>query len=156
MPNHCYSSAESIFDEQRGPKYHNWDWEVEWNVNLYQWPNYPSGIADSQEEVDGLLCQSSVTRESNIPSTIDRQFYQGTDISNAVGLTIDNTLIFNSLQGGSDILEQQQYSIFEDYFDDCLNYIDQSNFLSVRTLCPCIKNGTNGKVPGTNRMNVTH
>lgn len=49
-------------------------------------------------------------------------------------------LIFNSLTYASqdttdsDVLDE---TTFTDYFDDCLSYIDDENYLQVKSITPC-------------------
>ena len=141
MPNHCYSSAQSIFDDQRGPVYYDWDWTVVWNREVYYEDRYMLSEVDTQEETDALLCDSTRTRESQLGTSIT--FNQGADIPNGVGLTTGGMLIFNSLYGGgsgtadTDLLEIQEFEEFTTTFDNCLAYIDSDNLLSVRSLSPC-------------------
>jgi len=154
MPNHCYSTAQSIHDEQRGPVYYDWDWTVDWNQNLWGYTHYGGALVNTQEKTDNLLCYSSITRKNQLTNSIT--FNQGADIENAVGVTIGGMLIFNSLDGGngisydSDLLEMDDFSYFQDYFDSCLSYIDEDNLIGVRTLSPCTKTKPQQTAPGSN------
>lgn len=39
---------------------------------------------------------------------------------------------------------------FDDYFDNCLGYIDVDNYLAYRSLSPCFKDPPTRNVPGVN------
>ena len=104
------------------------------------------------------MCDKTTTRSSNSATTIT--FNQGADISNGVGVSTGGMLIFNSLTGSSgagatDLLEMLKYEEFETTFDNCQSYIDEDNYLSVRTLSPCTKNPPTSTAPGTNTMQTT-
>lgn len=83
-------------------------------------------------------------------------FNQGEDIERAVGVSRGNALIFNSLSNYDgdtvdiDLLDDDD--IFYDYFDDCLAYIDEDEYLAYRSLSKCLKTTPDTNTPGINTL----
>ena len=94
MPNHCYQA--SNITGSPAPNYYNWDWTVTWNSEL-PGNNIGSGQLITNPTTSALLCDNNILSASNIPPSTSITFNQGADITQAVGITIDNTLIFQAL-----------------------------------------------------------
>lgn len=154
MPFHCYTSPEFPNNEARAPIYYDWDWTVEWNKDVYRWENYGSGEIKDQQTTDALLCNHEITKFDNVPSFFTLN--QGADIERAVGVARDNTLIFNSLSAFEvdtvdlDLLSDKE--TFQEYFDDCLGYIDTDQYYAYRALSKCLKTNPNRLTPGINTL----
>jgi hypothetical protein len=139
MPNHCYSANRHPL--QYYPDYKIIDWTVEWNPDVYHDVNYGSGRVDTQAEVDDTLCSHEVTAHTN--SVADVVINQGSDIKRHVGVSFNNQLLFNSLTNfEQDSIDKDWHDVetdFDEYFDNCLGYIDVDNYLAYRSLSPCFK-----------------
>ena len=157
MPFHCYTSPEFPNNVVRPPIYYDWDWTVEWNRDVYRYVNYGSGEIKDQSNTDALLCNHEITKFDNVPSSFTLN--QGADIARAVGVAKDNTLIFNSLTAflvdtvDKDLLSDE--IIFQQYFDDCLGYIDTDQYYAYRALSKCLKSAPTIKTPGINTLKNT-
>lgn len=150
MPNHCYSA--NYYPLQYYPDYKIIDWTVEWNPNVYHDINYGSGRVDTQTEVDDLMCSHEVTAHTE--SVAQVVINQGSDIKRHIGVSFNNQLLFNSLTNFSqDSIDSDWIDVetdFDEYFDNCLGYIDVDNYLAYRSLSPCFKDPPKSKVPGIN------
>ena len=120
MPQHCYSVP---IDSGLYPDYHDWEWKVHWNDNVYGDLNVAVSEIETIELADALLCDQDITAVTNMSS--ERSFtFEDTysDIPQAVGITIKNQLIFNPLTADdidNNTVDDVEFYDF-DYYDLCL------------------------------------
>jgi len=117
IPKHCYGTTE---DGGEYPNQRHIDFEVKWNQFRVGDYNYIETQIDQESEVDGLLCNRSVTSSLNMFSDSGYTEVSGSDNLDYIsGYAFDNISILNALTpGGNDAL---QYNIeYEQTLDQCL------------------------------------
>lgn len=87
MPGHCYKSPKTA------PKAKNIDYSAVWLANdAVQQQN----VANSQDEVDSLLCNIMRSRDANIPRKADYE-NNGESFNTGWGIATSGVQIFNAI-----------------------------------------------------------
>jgi hypothetical protein len=103
MPNHCYSVPPHLnqtptFITQNYPLYVNTDFLVNWNQLVWGKYNVLESDLTSVSTASTKLCNSNVAASSSIPTDNAFAYTYGTDVTNFIGVNINNMSIFNALE----------------------------------------------------------